>query len=878
MAAPLLVPAAQSIPAPPPLIVVSMDSVDDGIIQEEESQTVNDALLPKTLNVVAVPATIVADGGCAASNSSSNNHHVARRWWDGWLRTDPPEAISDVMQQNGPKNHSKKRSKKKSSEVRVVNHQNNYVAVTLSENDPAHPAATADPCPSPTPSSQQPRRRICWWFLFLLLLLTVACLAFVAVSLVSLLRNGQGPLTTDATVCFTEECVRTAASLLLAMNQSADPCQDFFQFACGTWNKKHLIPEDRSSISTFEVLFDQLQIILKDLLQEKTIPEDNETTNKTKLFYNSCMNTSHIRSTGDTVLRETLQSLGGWPVLDVEWSTGQGADVGSVENLLGRLRGELNQGVMIEQWVGPDDKNSSVNIIQIDQMHLGLPARDYYLKPSSALHVKAYHRYMTEVAVLLGADKLYASDEMKKVLHFETLLAHISIPEADRHDTGAIYDQMTLVELEVRVPEIRWREYFNAFLPNLIVEDSEPIVSYAMSYFEELGKLLMRTERRIVQNYALWRLIMELVPHLSEDYLEKRAEFRRVLTGVLSERNRWNQCIDYTNKKLGMAVGAMFIRDNFNQESKEVALEMIHTLREAFIDTLDEIEWMDEETRQVAKEKALAMNERIGYPEMLTQPDLLAEEYASLNFTDGHFQNILNIKRYEAEYNLNKLRQPVFKDKWSTEPAVVNAFYNPNTNDIVFPAGILQPLFYSSQFPKSLNYGGIGVVIGHEITHGFDDKGRQFDKDGNLKQWWNNATVQAFRQRTQCIIDQYSNYILDDVGLYIDGRMTQGENIADNGGLKQAYRAYRKWVGRHGEEPLLPGLNLSHDQLFFLNYAQIWCGTMRPEDAISKIRSSVHSPGPIRVLGPLSNSPEFARAYQCPLGSPMNPYQKCSVW
>lgn len=198
------------------------------------------------------------------------------------------------------------------------------------------------------------------------------------------------------------------------------------------------------------------------------------------------------------------------------------------------------------------------------------------------------------------------------------------------------------------------------------------------------------------------------------------------------------------------------------------------------------------------------------------------------------------------------------------------------------------------------------MVIGHEITHGFDDKGRQFDKDGNLKQWWNNATIQAFRQRTQCIIDQYSNYELDDVGLPINGRMTQGENIADNGGLKQAYRAYRKWVGRHGEEPLLPGpniirpatpsfmhfinnfliimgvvgagLNLSHDQLFFLNYAQIWCGTMRPEDALSKIRSSVHSPGPIRVLGPLSNSPEFARAYSCPLGSPMNPHKKCSVW
>uniref|UniRef100_A0A182UDR1 Peptidase M13 C-terminal domain-containing protein n=1 Tax=Anopheles melas TaxID=34690 RepID=A0A182UDR1_9DIPT len=241
-------------------------------------------------------------------------------------------------------------------------------------------------------------------------------------------------------------------------------------------------------------------------------------------------------------------------------------------------------------------------------------------------------------------------------------------------------------------------------------------------------------------------------------------------------------------------------------------------------------------------------------------------------------ENILSILRWEAERNLQLLRKPVDKNKWATEPAVVNAFYNPNKNDIVFPAGILQPLFYSQNFPKSLNYGGIGVVIGHEITHGFDDKGRQFDKDGNMMQWWNNATIKTFRERAQCIIDQYSRYKIDEVGLYMDGRMTQGENIADNGGLKQSYRAYRKWVSQHGSEPDLPGLNMTHDQLFFLNYAQIWCGSMRPEDALTKIRSSVHSPGIIRVIGPLSNSRDFAEAYRCPLGSPMNPVSKCSVW
>ncbi len=439
-------------------------------------------------------------------------------------------------------------------------------------------------------------------------------------------------------------------------------------------------------------------------------------------------------------------------------------------------------------------------------MQFGLPGRDYFLKASSTRDLTAYHRYMTEVAVLLGAERKYAAEEMKKVLQFETALANASTPEADRQDTGAIYAKMPLLELERRVPEMRWRDYLNAFLPDG-VENDEPIVSYAMLYLEEMGRQLVKTDRRVVQNYLLWRLVMDLMPHLPDEYLEKRAEFRKVLLGVLSERNRWNQCVEWTNKKMGMAVGALFIRQNFNHESKTVALEMIHTLRDAFIEILEELSWMDEETRQVARQKALAMNERIGYPELLTSGEALSEEYLMLDVVVHDFlRNVLNVKRYEAQHNLQKLRQPVDKDKWNTEPAVVNAFYNPNKNDIVFPAGILQPLFYSSHFPKSLNYGGIGVVIGHEITHGFDDKGRQFDKDGNLKQWWNNATVLAFRKRTQCIIDQYSQYKLDDVGLHINGRMTQDENIADNGGLKQSYRAYRKWVLKHGEEPLLPGM------------------------------------------------------------------------
>ncbi|XP_030759293.1 neprilysin-1-like isoform X1 [Sitophilus oryzae] len=703
----------------------------------------------------------------------------------------------------------------------------------------------------------------------------LALIIFCGILLLMLLSSkGKNCQDFRARVCLTEECVRTASSLMSAMDHNADPCVDFFQYACGTWNKKHVIPEDKSSISTFEVMADQLQVILKGVLEEPITLEDNEATRKAKTFYNTCMDIFQIRKIGDQPLRDVLDSLGGWPVTKEQWSP---PDF-SIEVLLGRLRGIYNEGFLIEQWIGPDDKNSSVNIIQMDQMTLALPSRDYYLKSSSEGDMNAYHKYMTNIAVLLGANKTTAGTELQDIIEFEKKLAEVSLPEQDRHDTSVMYKKLSLKKLQEIVPQINWLEYFRSFLDVDINED-EPVVAYGLHYFLEMGKIIAETDRRTIHNYVLWRLVMSLSSHMIDDYQKERVEFRKILQGVLSERHRWSQCVEWTNKKIGMAVGALFIRDNFNHDSKETALQMIHTIREAFNELLADNDWMDDETRAVAKEKADAMNERIGYPKLITDREQLIKEYAALNLTKKDFlKNILNLLKFDAEQNLQRLRQPVDKDKWSTEPAVVNAFYNPNKNDIVFPAGILQPLFYSQHFPKSLNYGGIGVVIGHEITHGFDDKGRQFDKDGNMMQWWNNATIKAFRERTQCIIDQYSRYKIDEVGLYVNGRMTQGENIADNGGLKQSFRAYKKWVAQYGEEDLLPGLNLTHDQLFFLNYAQIWCGSMRPEDALTKVRSSVHSPGPIRVLGPLSNSWDFAKAYQCPRGSPMNPTNKCSVW
>ncbi|KAI4492198.1 hypothetical protein M0802_010004 [Mischocyttarus mexicanus] len=741
-----------------------------------------------------------------------------------------------------------------------------------------HPTNTRSQVPGITRASSVTRRRRGasarqqMLGIFALILLAISILILLILVLNTTRECVQEP---RPNVCMSEECVRTAASLLSAMDRTVPPCDNFFLYACGTWNRLHVIPEDRSSISTFEVLADQLQVILKRVLEESPNENDNNATLKAKMFYKSCMDIPRIREIGDKPLKKVLEALGGWPVvIGNSWKP----PPYSIEVLLGRLRGEYNEGILMEQWVGPDDKNSSTNILQLDQMQLALPSRDYYLKKNSEAELKAYHRYMTNVAVLLGANPDTAAYELNRVITLEKKLANASLPEADRHDTSLMYRKLTLRELQKEIPQLQWKVYLQEFVSAPITED-EPVVAYAMPYFLQMGRIVQKTDRRTLHNYIIWRFVMSIMPHMIDEYQQKRIEFRKILSGILSERNRWSQCVEWTNKNLGMAVGALFIRDNFNHESKETALEMIRTIREAFNELLADNQWMDDETRTVAKGKADSMNERIGYPEFLKDPVILSKNYKMLNISEDRFlENVLAVHKYEAYDNLQELRQPVDKDKWSMEPAVLNAFYNPNKNDIVFPAGILQPLFYSQHFPKSLNYGGIGVVIGHEITHGFDDKGRQFDKDGNMMQWWNNATIKAFRERTQCIVDQYSGYKLEEVDLYINGRMTQSENIADNGGLKQSFRAYKKWVSIHGQEPLLPGVNLTHDQLFFLNYAQIWCGSMRREDALTQIRSSVHSPGPVRVLGPLSNSEDFAKAYNCRLGSPMNPIRKCSVW
>ncbi|XP_035829721.1 neprilysin-1 [Aplysia californica] len=506
-----------------------------------------------------------------------------------------------------------------------------------------------------------------------------------------------------------------------------------------------------------------------------------------------------IGDRGDKPVRNLITELGGWPVIDDQWSSSGFV----LEDMLSKIRGKYEAPYLFNIGVGADDKNSTANIIQIDQATLGMPSREYYMHRNQA-HLQAYVRFMSDVVRLMGATGPDVTSQLNDLLDFETKLANVSSTLCffgksfgvflivffqttkaddycswsklvDNNKVFTLHKYHSPVSLAIGrlilafLPQFDVLRYLRGFIQDPITED-EPIVVFALQYLKDVVDIVEETEPRTVANYIIWRVVQHFVEYLDESFQEARSLYKQVFQGVKQDLIRWKRCVEIVNENVGMATGAMFVRDNFKKQSKD-----------------------------------------------------------TLNFTgDQFFDNILSVLEFETRRSLDRLRKEVRKDVWEQEPVVVNAFYNPNTNDIVFPAGILQPSFYSQSYPKSLNYGGIGVVIGHEITHGFDDKGRQYDKNGNIKLWWDDKTIEAFRKRAQCVIEQYSGFKLEQINEYL--------------------------------------------------FLQIWCGKTRDEEALRKSRISVHSPGSIRVLGPLSNSREFSAAYSCPLGSRMNPEHKCSVW
>ncbi|VDI45273.1 Hypothetical predicted protein [Mytilus galloprovincialis] len=690
-------------------------------------------------------------------------------------------------------------------------------------------------------------------------------------------------------VCTSTECTVAAARVTAALDETVDPCDNFYDFTCGTWIKKTIISEDRSSIDMFGVVRDEVEITIKYLLEEDSPDNEPEAVTKAKDLYKSCMNLELIEQHGAAVLKDLMAELGGWPMIGTFHGVKWNPDNFNLTNLLlGLLK--YNNRILMDMYAYTDSKNSSTRILFIDQADFGMPGRKYYLKERNDTMIMAYETLGKSIAIQLGADPDVAANDMERVVDLEIDLAKITVPEEDRRDNEALYNKMPLHDLPKNFTTANlpfdWIDYVQEALGSEMVQIDipidEPIIVRAPLYFERLFSTLSKYDNRTIANFMIWRIMQNRANNLSQRFKDLIQNYNQILYGTSTPRARWRDCTSYVNTNFGLATGRLFVKESFHESAKNDTLQLIGNLLESFHELLEHADWMDDATRIVAREKADFIQKKIGYQDDIMDDEILNEIYQNITINaDTYLANVLNVISSISADSFLFLREPVNKNVWSTAPATVNAYYNSVYNRIMFPAGILQPPFYSKDRPKSLNYGGIGVVIGHEITHGFDDRGRQYDKDGNLVQWWSDEVITRFDTQTQCLVNQYSNFTLPelvDEGLNVNGINTLGENIADNGGLKQSFRAYKRWVAENGEEKQLPGLKYNHDQLFFIGFAQVWCGSMRRESAINRILTGVHSPGRFRVIGTLQNSKDFSEAFSCRQGSYMNPYKKCYVW
>ncbi|XP_076868801.1 phosphate-regulating neutral endopeptidase PHEX [Brachyhypopomus gauderio] len=713
------------------------------------------------------------------------------------------------------------------------------------------------------------------------------CLALlIAVIAVSQKAGGED-------MCLTVECTEAAGSILKKIDPTVSPCEDFYRYACGGWLRDHPIPEDYSSYGIYPWLRQNVDLKLKELLEQPDADTDLEAVRKAKVLYRSCMNEHALEQLDAKPLQKELRKKElRWPVLgdalgvDARWD----ARTFDLLETLAQIRTQHSKSVLLRLYVSADDKNSQQYIFKLDQASLVLSREDYTTDTIEAqTNREALLRLMVETSVMLGAKEQDAETQMKDVLDFEMKLARIVIPFENRTSEN-MYNKYTLSRLQRSIPEFNWLRFINAAVdsklyPDLSISSSEPVIVRAPQYMKALFKLLNATETRTIANYAVWRSVLSRVTTLSRRFLYRYLDFARVTTGTTSLTARWDKCVNYVESTLMYSTGRLFVDKHFQEDKKHMMEELIEGIRWAFIDMLKkENDWMDAETKERAIEKAHAVLAKVGYPEFILNDTYINEDIKRLSFSEkDYFGNVMQTLRFIAQADIGWLRKSVPRTEWFTNPTTVNAFYSSSTNQIRFPAGELQkPFFWGLSYPRSLSYGAIGVIVGHELTHGFDNNGRKYDKDGNLEQWWSNASIANFNDKTQCMVNQYNGYHWKEAGLNVKGKRTLAENIADNGGMREAFRAYRRWVEKERsgvEEPLLPGLGLTNNQLFFLSYAHVRCNSYRPEAARDQILSGAHSPPMYRVVGAMSNFEEFSKAFNCPETSVMNRgAESCRVW
>jgi putative endopeptidase len=625
---------------------------------------------------------------------------------------------------------------------------------------------------------------------------------------------------------------------LSARDTAVNPASDFYEYANGTWLKNTKIPPSKSSWGSFstvhEKVLHQMHTLLDSVSNLKN-PQKGSVAQQTAAMFESAMDTTAIEKAGINPLKGDLKHI---------------AAIRTPKNVLGEVTREYKEGhrTMFGFRVAPDGKHSMTERVHLNQGGLGLPNRNYYVKknPRFKKVKEAYHQYITKILSLSGDNKPKANKEASQIIKLETQMAKASKPPVELRKPLANYHLMTLQKLHKQATNINWQNVFNQM--NIGVDT---VLVGQPNFYRKLSGLLKSTPIPVWKAYLRYHLISSYAPWLSSPYEKASFKFRQVFTGQKKQEKRWKRSAELVNRTIGDALGQLYVKRYFPPKDKKYMEHLVSNLKAAYHQRLKHEAWMSDSTKKKAIAKLNKLLIKIGYPSKW-------KDYSSINIDSAHvIANLQNYGKWHYNYNIKKLGKPTNRNEWFMTPSTVNAYNNPPFNEVVFPAGILQPPFYHPGADDAVNYGAIGMVIGHEMTHSFDDQGRKYDKYGNLHNWWTKKDSIRFHKRAQDLVKQYHQYTVLD-SLHINGKLTLGENIADNGGLAIAYAAFQKTPEAKSGKKIN---GFTSDQRFFLAYAQVWRIKRRPSYTRVLIHNDPHSPAKYRVIGPLSNNTTFYKAF-----------------